>query len=157
MRAYFAVACHTEVATDLNALWRRVREGEVDTPNAGTRMYRLGRSEAGAGASRLESRLCYARLTRRCRASAGTARTARPTENCFYRSELDFFEVRPVGKSQFMLWSDLIADSGKRGFIARFLRSKTHIEKIVIGRDLAAAAAYDYFECSREGFERKYG
>jgi hypothetical protein len=75
----------------------------------------------------------------------------------FYRSERDFFEVRPVGNSQFMLWSDLIADSGNRGFVARFLRSKAHIEKIVSGRDLAVAAAYDYIECSREEFERKYG
>ena len=75
----------------------------------------------------------------------------------FYRTERDFFEVRPVGESQYILWSDLIADSGNRGFVARFLRSKTHIEKIVDGRVLAAAAAYDYFECSREEFERKYG
>jgi hypothetical protein len=75
----------------------------------------------------------------------------------FYRTERDFFEVRPVGKSQYMLWSDLIADSGNRGFVARFLRRKTHIEKIVSGRDLAAAAVHDYFECSREEFERKYG
>jgi hypothetical protein len=75
----------------------------------------------------------------------------------FYRSERDFFEVRPVGKSQYMLWSDLIADSGNRGFVARFLQRKTHINKIVDGRDLAVAAAYDYFESSREEFERKYG
>lgn len=75
----------------------------------------------------------------------------------FYRSERDFFEVRPVGKSQYMLWSDLIADRGKRGFVARFLQKKSHIEKVVDGRDLAVAAAYDYFECSREEFERKYG
>jgi hypothetical protein len=75
----------------------------------------------------------------------------------FYRSERDFFEVRPVGKSQFMLWSDLIADGGNRGFAARFLRRKAHIEKIVGGRDLAIAATYDYFESSREEFERKYG
>jgi hypothetical protein len=75
----------------------------------------------------------------------------------FYRSERDFFEVRPVGKSQYMLWSDLIADSGKRGFVARFLRRKRHINKIVSGRDSAVAAAYDYFESSREDFECKYG
>lgn len=75
----------------------------------------------------------------------------------FYRTERDFFEVRPVGKSQYMLWSDLISDSGNRGFVARLLRKKTHIEKIVAGRDLAVAAAYDYLESSREEFERKYG
>jgi len=75
----------------------------------------------------------------------------------FYRTERDFFEVRPVGKSQYMLWSDLIADSGNRGFVARLLQRKTHIEKIVVGRDLAVAAACDYFDCSREEFERKYG
>lgn len=75
----------------------------------------------------------------------------------FYRSERDFFEVRPVGKSQYMLWSDLIVDSGSRGFIARLLQRKTHMEKIVAGRDLAVAAARDYFEYSREEFERKYG
>jgi hypothetical protein len=75
----------------------------------------------------------------------------------FYRSERDFFEVRPVGKSQYMLWSDIIGDGGNRSFIARFLQRKTHINKIVDRRDLAVAAAYDYFECSREEFERKYG
>jgi hypothetical protein len=75
----------------------------------------------------------------------------------FYRTERDFFEVRPVGKSQYMLWSDIIADSANRGFVARFLQKKAHIEKIVDGRDLAVAAAYDYFESSREEFERKYG
>jgi hypothetical protein len=32
-----------------------------------------------------------------------------------------------------------------------------HINKIVDGRDLATAAAYDYFQSSREEFERKYG
>jgi hypothetical protein len=74
----------------------------------------------------------------------------------FYRTERDFFEVRPVGKSQYMLWSDIISDVGSRGFVARFLQRKTHINRIV-GRDLATAAAYDYFECSREEFERKYG
>ena len=31
------------------------------------------------------------------------------------------------------------------------------MEKMVAGRDLAAAAAYDYFEFSREEFERMYG
>jgi hypothetical protein len=75
----------------------------------------------------------------------------------FYRTKRDFFEVRPVGKSQFMLWSDLISDVGNRGFVARFFQRKTHINKIVEGRDLAAAAAYDYFQSSREEFERKYG
>jgi hypothetical protein len=74
----------------------------------------------------------------------------------FCRSERDFFEVRPVGKSQYMLWSDIISGGGKRGFVARFLQRKTHINKIV-ERDLAVAAAYDYFECSREEFELKYG
>ena len=74
----------------------------------------------------------------------------------FYRTERDFFEVRPVGKSQYMLWSDLISDGGNRGFVARFLQRKTHIEKIVSGRDSAVHAAYDYFESSREEFERKY-
>ena len=75
----------------------------------------------------------------------------------FYRLERDFFEVRPVGESQYMLWSDLIANTGNRGLVARLLQRRTHINKIVDGREFATAAAYDYFEFSREEFERKYG
>src|SRR5271165_914425 len=75
----------------------------------------------------------------------------------FYRSERDFVEVRPVGKSQYMLWSDLISGNSNRGFVARFLQRKTHIDKIVEGRGLAVAAACDYFDCPRDEFERKYG
>jgi hypothetical protein len=75
----------------------------------------------------------------------------------FYRTERDFVEVTPVGKTQYMIWSDLISGNRNRGFVARFLRRKTHIDKIVAGRILAIAAACDYFDCQRDEFERKYG
>jgi hypothetical protein len=75
----------------------------------------------------------------------------------FYRTERDFVEVRPVGKSQYMIWSDLISGNDTRDFLARFLQRKSHIDKIVAGRELAVAATHDYFDCSREEFERKYG
>jgi hypothetical protein len=75
----------------------------------------------------------------------------------FYLAERDFVEVRPVGKSQYMIWSDLISANGNRGFLARLLQRKTNINKIVAGRDLAVAAACEYFDCPRDEFERKYG
>ena len=47
----------------------------------------------------------------------------------FYRTERDFVEVRPVGKSQYMIWSDLISGNGNRGFLARLLqRRRTSIK-----------------------------
>jgi hypothetical protein len=47
--------------------------------------------------------------------------------------------------------------SRRQEFFARFLQKKTHINKIVDGRELAVAAAYDYFESTRDEFERKNG
>jgi len=75
----------------------------------------------------------------------------------FYRSKKDFLEVRPVGKSEYLLWSDLIARTERAGFLGLFSRRKAHIDKIVAGREAAAAAVYCYMDHPREAFERKYG
>lgn len=74
----------------------------------------------------------------------------------FCRSEKDFLEIRPVGKSQYMLWSDLIVKGQSTGFASFFSRRKTHIDNIVNGREAAAGVVYNYMEYSREEFERKY-
>ena len=75
----------------------------------------------------------------------------------FCRSKKDFLEVRPVGKSEYLLWSDAIAKAGSAGFLGLFFRRKAHIDKIVAGRDAAATAVYYYMDYPRETFERKYG
>ncbi len=74
----------------------------------------------------------------------------------FYRSEQDFLEVRPVGKSQYMIWSDVIASNTGSGFLGLLSKKKAHIEKVVVGREAAAEAANCYMDFSREAFERKY-
>ena len=74
----------------------------------------------------------------------------------FYRSEKDFLEVRPVGKSQYMLWSDLIVKGQSTGFASFFSRRKTHIDNIINGRAAAADVVYSYMDYSREEFEHKY-
>lgn len=71
----------------------------------------------------------------------------------FYRSEKDFVEVRPVGKSEYLIWSDCI--SGGRGILGWFSR-KRHIQKTVSGRASAIEAALYYMDFSRDAFERKY-
>ncbi len=73
-----------------------------------------------------------------------------------YRNERDFFEIRPVGKSEYMLWSDIIAKSQSSGLLGFLFKRKTHIDKVVSGRDTAAEAALYYMEYSREAFERRY-
>jgi hypothetical protein len=74
----------------------------------------------------------------------------------FCRSEKDFLEVRPVGKSQYMLWSDLIIKAQSKGLGSFFSRRKTHIDTIVDGREAAADVVDNYMNFSREEFERKY-
>ena len=75
----------------------------------------------------------------------------------FYRTETDFVEIRPVGKSEFMVWSDCIVKNASSGLLGFFQKKKSHIDKIVVGRESAIAAVSDYMDCSREAFEQKYG
>lgn len=70
-----------------------------------------------------------------------------------YRSEKDFMEVRPVGKSEYLIWSDRIAGSG--GILGWLVR-KPHIQKAVVGQAKAIEAALYYMDSSRAAFERKY-
>ena len=71
----------------------------------------------------------------------------------FCRSEKDFLEITPVGKSQYLIWSDRIAP--KKGIAGWFGRKR--IEKIVTGRDQAIEAALYYWEHERGEFEETYG
>lgn len=71
-----------------------------------------------------------------------------------YRSSRDFVEIRPVGKSEFLVWSDLIAR--KPGWLYWFAR-RQHVERIVVGHARAVEAAHDYIDHPRDAFERKYG
>ena len=74
----------------------------------------------------------------------------------FYRNEKDFVEIRPVGKSEYMIWSDVIAKDRSPGFLGIFTRRKDHVEKIVTGHEAAAEAIYYYMDYSREAFESRY-
>jgi hypothetical protein len=74
----------------------------------------------------------------------------------FYRSEKDFLEIRPVGRSQFMVWSDVLAQSRSSGLLGFFSLRKAHIDKIVTGRDAAIEVVHYYMDNSREAFESKY-
>lgn len=74
----------------------------------------------------------------------------------FYRNKKDFIEIRPVGKSEYMVWSDIIARGQGSGFFGFFLGRKAHIDKIVEEREAAVEAVYYYLDYSREAFERKY-
>lgn len=75
----------------------------------------------------------------------------------FYRSEKDFLEIRPVGKSEYMIWSDIISGGGgSSGLLGFFSRRQTHIDKIVAGREAAAEAVFYYMDHSRDAFERHY-
>ena len=69
------------------------------------------------------------------------------------RSETDFMEIRPVGKSQYLIWSDRI--SASKGLMGK-LFGKRHIEKVVEGRAQAIEAANFYMEHPRDEFEQKY-
>ena len=74
----------------------------------------------------------------------------------FYRSETDFVEIRPVGKSEFMVWSDRIVKSASSGLLGLFQKKKSNIDKIVVGLDAAVEAVSYYMDYSREAFEQKY-
>jgi hypothetical protein len=74
----------------------------------------------------------------------------------FYRSEKDFVEIRPAGKSEYMLWSDIITKSERSGILGFFSKRKNHIDRIIMGRLAAAEAVYYYIDHSREEFERRY-
>ncbi len=69
------------------------------------------------------------------------------------RSEKDFVEVRPVGKDQFMVWSDRICKTGT--FFQRLVQSG-NIEKTIEGEKLALEVFRVYRNQSRESFEAKY-
>ena len=74
----------------------------------------------------------------------------------FYRSENDFVEIRPVGKSEFIVWSDRIIKNTNSGFLGFFQKKKSHIDRIVSGRESAIEAASYYMDYSRAAFEQKY-
>jgi hypothetical protein len=74
----------------------------------------------------------------------------------FYRTEKDFLEIRPVGKSEYMIWSDRIARNANVGFLGLFSKAKSHIDLIVSGREKAIEAVLYYMNYSREAFEQKY-
>jgi len=75
-----------------------------------------------------------------------------------YRSKQDFFEIRPVGKSEYMLWSDRIVGRRGAGFWGwlAWLLAKAQIDQTVQGRSTALAAASYYMSHTRDAFERKY-
>jgi hypothetical protein len=73
-----------------------------------------------------------------------------------YRNDKDFFEIRPVGKCEYMIWSDIIAKSQSSGLLGFLFKRKSHIDKVLSGRDTAAEAAFYYMEYPREAFERRY-
>jgi hypothetical protein len=75
----------------------------------------------------------------------------------FYRSEKDFVEIRPVGKSEYMVWSDRITANASSGFLGFFAKSKRHIDSIVTSREQAVEAVFYYMDHSRKAFEQKYG
>ena len=70
----------------------------------------------------------------------------------FCRRESDFLEIRPVWKSQYMIWSDRLVPRRLRDVS----RVKRHIEKVVIGREAAHEAVLFYMDDSREAFEARY-
>jgi hypothetical protein len=70
-----------------------------------------------------------------------------------YRSEKDFLEVRPVGKSEYLIWSDRLVPRRLRDLF----RVKIHIDRVVIGREAALQAMLYWMDNSREAFEQKYG
>jgi len=74
----------------------------------------------------------------------------------FYRTEKDFLEIRPVGKSEYMVWSDRIAGNTNTGFLGFFSKAKRHIDTTVTGREKAVEAVLYYMDYSREAFEQKY-
>jgi hypothetical protein len=74
----------------------------------------------------------------------------------FYRTEQDFLEIRPVGKSQYMIWSDKIAENSASSFFGRLFQKRGNIYKVVTGRERAIESVLFYMDYSREAFERKY-
>ena len=69
------------------------------------------------------------------------------------RSKSDFVEIRPLGKSQYMVWSDRLCKTGK--FWQRLSQTR-NIQKIVEGKERAIEALDIYINESREAFERAY-
>ncbi len=71
----------------------------------------------------------------------------------FCRSDSDFLEICPVGRSQYLLHADLLATPWS---FKRFLTRKSHIERIVTGAPAAIQTVLDFMERPREEFERIY-
>ena len=69
------------------------------------------------------------------------------------RTDTDFVEVHPVGKDQYMEWSDRICNA--RSFWRR-LTQPAHIQMIVHGRTAALQALEDFTRLSRQEFEDSY-
>ena len=85
-------------------------------------------------------------------AAAEASLSNKPYGLGLYRSKKDFVGIRPVGDSEYLVWSDRISGGG---LLARFF-SSGHIEKVVRSRAEAVEAALYYMDSSREAFERKY-
>ena len=77
-----------------------------------------------------------------------------PTQGGFgvglYRSERDFVQVTPVGRGQYLVYSDRIVRAA--GFRALFARRRL-IQPIVDGRGAALDVCRRYMQLSREAFE----
>ena len=82
--------------------------------------------------------------------------TVRPYGVGFYRSEADFLEITPVGRSEFLLWSDFIVKRSGGGLFRFLRRDKRHIDTCIRGREAAIAVAHNYVDLSRQAFERKF-
>lgn len=69
------------------------------------------------------------------------------------RSEKDFVEIRPVGKDQFMLWSDKLIKNGS--FFSKLFQPR-NIQLTLTGEQQAIEAMMFYAANTREKFEKKY-
>jgi hypothetical protein len=70
------------------------------------------------------------------------------------RSDSDFAQVTPVGKGEYLLWSDRIVKKG--GLLGLFTPAKP-ICPVLKGRGAALEALHMYTASSREEFEARYG
>ena len=70
------------------------------------------------------------------------------------RSDDDFAQVSPVGRGEYLLWSDRIVRKG--GLLGLLARSRP-IQPILQSRTAALEALRFYMQSSREAFEARYG
>ena len=69
------------------------------------------------------------------------------------RTEEDFIEIRPVGKDQYLLWSDRLHKSGS--FFSRLFQD-TNIQRTIEGESRVMKIVQDYKTSSRKNFELEY-